>query len=233
MPQIKLLQKLKILTQIKNMAPNSISAQRVLPLFYHDNIDVCVGVLGALYRAGIRIVEFTNRGDKALANFSSMANFCKSSLPDMVLTIGTIKTLTDAKNFHTAGATTLISPIFNDSVADYANENGLLWIPGCMTPTEVFNAENAGCSLVKLFPGNVLQPQFVAAIRELFPTLQFMATGGVSANKENLQCWFNAGVTAVGIGSNLISKTTMDEKNFEKIEQDTLELLAMLRTIKK
>lgn len=207
--------------------------QGVLPLFYHADKQVCIDVVKALYSAGIRAIEFTNRGEPAFENFKAIIAVRNESMKDLLLAVGTIRTAEQATNFLNAGADFLISPVFDAAVCDIAYMNKVLWIPGCMTPTEVHVAENAGCKLVKLFPGNVLGPNFVSGIKELFPAMDFMPTGGVEVNKENMNEWFKAGVCAVGLGSKLISKTILEQKDYVAITNLTREALNIISTIKK
>lgn len=205
--------------------------QKLLPLFFHADTTTCIETAKALYTAGIRLIEFTNRGEAALNNFNALAAERNSSMPDLLLAVGTIRTAEQANKFIEAGADFLISPVFDAAVCDAACLNKTLWIPGCMTPTEIHSAEQAGCTLVKLFPGNVLGPSFVTGIRELFPNVEFMPTGGVEVNRENLQAWFLSGVCAVGMGSKLISRKLLDAKDYTSIEKNTKEALSLIHAI--
>ena len=210
-----------------------IKKQGLLPLFYHGNKDVCLNVTKALYEAGIRVIEFTNRGEHAMDNFKAMVAAKKDEMPDLMLAVGTIRTADQASRFIEAGADFLISPVFDADVADVAYLNKVLWLPGCMTPTEIHVAENAGCKLVKLFPGNILGPAFVSGIKELFPAMDFMPTGGVEVNKENISAWFKAGVCAVGMGSKMISKEMLENKEYTIITKLAKQALAIVGEIKK
>ena len=210
-----------------------IYSEGLLPLFYHDDVELCKGVVKALYDAGVRIVEFTNRGKNAIANFKALVEERNVSMPGLMLGIGTIKTSEDATNFIDAGADVLISPTFNSGVADVAYMNKILWIPGCMTPTEISAAENAGCTLIKLFPGNVLGPSFVQAIKPLFPDLKFVVTGGVETSKENLASWFKAGVAGVGMGSKLITEKLLADKDYTSLTNSTKEVLHIIQSLRK
>jgi 2-dehydro-3-deoxyphosphogluconate aldolase/(4S)-4-hydroxy-2-oxoglutarate aldolase len=201
---------------------------KLLPLFYHDEIEVCKEIVKALYMAGIRCIEFTNRGPNALENFKLLLAHRNTNYPDLVLAIGTIQNQKQAEAFIEAGADFLISPFFDQSIADAAYLHKKLWIPGCMTTTEIHMAKNAGCDLIKLFPGNVLGPGFVTAIKPLFPSLSFMVTGGVDTSKENLNAWFDAGVVGVGMGSKLISDKVLATKNYAEIETETAKALAII-----
>jgi 2-dehydro-3-deoxyphosphogluconate aldolase/(4S)-4-hydroxy-2-oxoglutarate aldolase len=209
-----------------------VKQQGILPLFYHDDREVCLAVTKALYDAGIRVIEFTNRGPGAMDNFKALVQAKKDSMKELLLAVGTIRTADQASKFIVAEADFLISPVFDPDVADESYLAKMLWIPGCMTPTEIHVAQNAGCKLVKLFPGNVLGPSFVSGIKELFPGMDFMPTGGVEVSKENIGEWFKAGVCAVGLGSKLISKKILEDKDYAGITRLTREALAIVRDIK-
>ena len=204
--------------------------QGILPLFYHDDIEVCIELTKALYSAGIRAIEFTNRGEKALANFTELVKIRDQSMHDLLLAVGTIKNPSQAKAFINAGADVLISPVFDEEIADFTRDK-ILWIPGCMTPTEIHLAEKADCQIIKLFPGNVLGAGFVEAIKPLFPNLKFVVTGGVDATSENLTAWFKAGVVAVGMGSKLITKDIINNRKYEQLSLQTAEILNIIKTL--
>jgi 2-dehydro-3-deoxyphosphogluconate aldolase/(4S)-4-hydroxy-2-oxoglutarate aldolase len=192
-----------------------------------------VEVLRSLYKAGVKAVEYTNRGDAALKNFTKMVEVRNAEMPGILLGVGTIKNVQQTKDYMAAGADFLVSPGFVKEVADYAAANGIFYAPGCMTPSEIIAAENSGIGFIKLFPGNMLGPEFLSGIKDIFPKLLFMPTGGVDTTKENIEGWFKAGVCAVGMGSKLVSKKLMEEKNYSTIEKMTKEVLELIGTIKK
>ena len=207
-----------------------IPEQGILPLYFTKDTEVSINVLKALYNAGIRTVEYTNRGEAALQNFKKMKEVCDSELKGMYLGVGTIKNDKDAQAFIDAGADYIISPGLVESVVEIADKNGMLWVPGCMTPTEIIRAETLGAKVVKLFPGNILGPGFLSAVKELFPNLLFMPTGGVDLDKENIGGWFKAGVCAVGMGSKLISKQLLEAKDYAKIEELTRQAMEIVKS---
>ena len=209
---------------------NQIKNEGMLPLFYHDDVNVCENVLQALYNGGVRCVEFTNRGAHALPNFKHLVSL-KNTMPGLILGIGTIKTPQDATSFIEAGADFLVSPCFDASVADVAYMHKVLWIPGCMTPTEIHVAQKSGATLIKLFPGNVLGPGFVEAIKSLFIGVDFLVTGGVEPTEQNIGAWFKAGVVGVGLGSKLITKDVLANKNYKQLEIQTKELVQLIKKV--
>lgn len=209
----------------KKAIQDSIIKQGMLPLFYNDSAEVSVAITKKLYEAGIRVIEYTNRGEAAIANFKALK---KLDLQGLLLGIGTIKSPQAAEAFVEAGADFLISPLVNHKVAAVAKQHNLLWIPGCMTPTEIYEAQELGATFVKLFPANVLGPGFVSAVKDLFPGLLIMPTGGVEMNQENISGWFKAGVSAVGMGSKLITKDIVDNQAYDQLYTETLRALQMV-----
>ena len=200
----------------------------LLPLYFHSSEEVSRGVLKALYDGGVRAVEYTNRGQEALANFISLKQLTEKELPGMYLGIGTVRNEKAAKDFIDAGADFIISPGIAEEVVRVAAANKILCMPGCMTPSEIMLAEKLGTTLVKLFPGNVLGPAFVSTVKDVFPGMLFMPTGGVDTSKQNLQAWFSAGVSAVGMGSKLLPRPIMEARDYPAI---TLQVKEVLKTI--
>lgn len=217
----------------KEILMKQIPEQGVLPLFFHKDKDVCVNVLKVLYEGGIRNIEFTNRGAEALKNFKVLRKVCDEELPDMYLGSGTIKNKDAASAFIDAGTDFIVCPGLVESVGEMADAHQLLWIPGCMTPSEIIKAENLGVKMIKLFPGDLLGPGFVSAIRPIFPDLMFMPTGGVNVDRENLRTWFQSGVCAVGMGSKLVSKSLLERKAYSEIKEMTQKVFQTISLARK
>ncbi len=214
-------------------ATKVITEQGILPLYFNTDETISVEVLKAIFRAGIKAVEYTNRGEAALSNFKKLVEVRNAEMPGLLMGVGTIKNLKQAEDYLSAGADFLVSPGFVKEVAEYAISKNIFYAPGCMTPTEIIAAENAGVKFIKLFPGNMLGPEFLSSIKEIFPKLLFMPTGGVDTTRENIEGWFKAGVSAVGMGSKLISKKLMEAKDYETIEAETKKVLELIQSIKK
>ena len=211
---------------------DGIITQGMLPLYFNADESISIEVLKAVYRAGVRALEYTNRGEAALRNFKKMVELRNIELPGLLLGVGTIKNLKDAEDYLSAGADFLVSPGFVLEVAVMARTRDIFYAPGCMTPSEIIAAENAGIRFIKLFPGNMLGPDFLSSIRDIFPKLLFMPTGGVDTSRENIEGWFKAGVCAVGMGSKLISKKLMETKDYQKIEEETRNVLQTILSVK-
>lgn len=213
----------------KEQALKILFEQKLLPLYYHESEEVSIEILKALYGSGVRMVEYTNRGENALENFRALRKEVDKNMPELFLGIGTIKSKKQARKYTEAGADFIVAPSINEEVGEVALKEELLWIPGCMTPTEIATAENAGAEIIKLFPGNLLGPSFVTAIKELFPDLKFVVTGGVEAEEKNLKDWFQSGVVGVGMGSKLISKQMIESKNYAALKNAAVNALRLVR----
>jgi len=217
----------------KKKALNLIIEQGILPLYFHPNADVSAQILKAMYRAGIRVIEYTNRGDTAWENFIQLRKVADKELPGLLLGAGTIKDKIAATEFVNEGADFVVCPGVVKEVANVVHNNSLLWIPGCMTATEIIHAEDLGATLIKLFPGNLLTPSYIRAVKEIFPELLFMPTGGLELSEEGLNAWFAAGASSVGIGSSLINKNLIEAGDFVSIEISVKNGLEMVKKIKK
>jgi 2-dehydro-3-deoxyphosphogluconate aldolase/(4S)-4-hydroxy-2-oxoglutarate aldolase len=211
---------------------NLIIGQGIVPLYFHPDPNVSVQILKALYNAGIRVVEYTNRGEAAINNFLQMRKVADKELPGLQLGVGTITNKIEATEFINEGADFIICPGVIEAVASMADKNDLLWVPGCLTPTEIILADDLGAELVKLFPASILGPSYLAAIKEVFPGLLFMPTGGIETSEENLNSWFKSGASALGLGSKLISKNLLEAKDYAGIQSLTRQTLEVVQKTK-
>ncbi|SMO60108.1 bifunctional 4-hydroxy-2-oxoglutarate aldolase/2-dehydro-3-deoxy-phosphogluconate aldolase [Solitalea koreensis] len=201
-----------------------LTKSKVLPLFYHEGIEVCKGLLTACYNGGVKAVEFTNRGKNALENFALLRTFALEHFPDMIIGVGTIKNRAEAECFWKAGAAFIVSPALDEETGVFCLEKELLWIPGCMTPSEINKAVQLGCSLIKLFPANVLGAGFSKAMKDIFPDTKFIVTGGIDAKLIDIEKWVNNNVIAVGLGSSLIKNDWIADKRFDEITRTLREI---------
>ncbi len=203
----------------------------MISVFSHSDIRVAKKVLDASYQGGVRVFEFTNRGDNAFEVFKELAEYAKK-YNDLILGVGTIFDSEAAQKFLDSGAQFIVSPALIPELADFADKKNILWIPGCSTISEVYRATKLGATLIKAFPGNILGPAFVKAIKSVMPWVKIMPTGGVSPTLENLKAWFNTHVTCVGIGSQLFKKEYLDTDSYDKLSlmvQETLQIIKNLR----
>jgi 2-dehydro-3-deoxyphosphogluconate aldolase/(4S)-4-hydroxy-2-oxoglutarate aldolase len=204
----------------------------ILPLYYCNSLTVSLDVARVLARAGIMAIEYTNRGVAALENFTAMKKTLAVELPGVQLGIGTIKSREEAEAFVLAGADFIVAPIVNAEVAGVAKEAGLAWIPGCMTPTEIYQAQRLEAPVIKLFPANILKPEFLRSILSLFIGQQFIPTGGVEIDERNIREWYQAGVAAVGMGSKLITEEIVIHGHYDLLYERTVHALQIVKKVK-
>lgn len=210
----------------------TIEKSGIVPVFYHDNPETCLSVVKACYQAGLRVFEFTNRGEHALQNFEVLQNYRAKEAPDLLLGIGTILTLKDADPFLLKRASFVVSPALIPAMSAIQGNSYTPWIPGCGTVSEVVKAKELGARLIKIFPGNVLGPGFASSLRAILPEVKLMPTGGVEPTMNNLTAWFDAGVVAVGMGSQLFTKELLDKKDWKGLEKrigDTINIVCEIR----
>jgi len=201
----------------------------IVPLFFNADLTVAQQVLKACYDGGIRVFEFTKRGAEAPAIFAKLIDYCEKECPDLVLGIGTIFDAKQATEFIEMGADFMLQPFTTPEVGEVCAKHDIPWMPGTMTLTEIRNAEILGAKYVKIFPGNVVGPGFVKAIKGPMPKTKIMVTGGVEPNKESLSSWFGAGAAAVGMGSQLFPADLIAKKDYQAISNTISDLIKIYR----
>ena len=204
----------------------------LVPLFYHDDIEVSKKVLKACYDGGARLLEFTSRGDFAHEIFAELTKYAIKELPGMIMGVGSITDAGAASLYMQLGANFIVTPVLREDIAIVCNRRKVLWSPGCGSLTEIARAEELGCEVVKLFPGGIYGPDFVKAIKGPCKWTSIMPTGGVSPTQENLEAWFKAGVTCVGMGSKLIKKEADGTFNYTEIESQVRKSLEIIKKLK-
>jgi 2-dehydro-3-deoxyphosphogluconate aldolase / (4S)-4-hydroxy-2-oxoglutarate aldolase len=205
----------------------------MIPVFFHKDPEVGKKVIEACYNGGIRLFEFTNRGDYAHVVFEQLNKFAEAQYPDMIIGTGSVVDAPTAVLYVQLGSNFIVSPILNEDMADVLNRRKILWSPGCGTASEISRAESLGAEIIKIFPGSqVGGPKFVAAIKGPMPWTQIMPTGGVEPTEANLTEWFKAGAICVGMGSQLIRSDLVKASNFKQIEQDIRDAVALVKKIR-
>jgi 2-dehydro-3-deoxyphosphogluconate aldolase/(4S)-4-hydroxy-2-oxoglutarate aldolase len=204
----------------------------MVPLFFHTDVELGKKVIKACYDGGARLMEFTSRGDFAFEVFGALNKYALAELPGMILGVGSITDAAAASLYMQLGANFIVTPVLREDIAIVCNRRKVLWSPGCASLTEIARAEELGCEIVKLFPGDVYGPQFVKGIKGPCPWTSIMPTGGVSTDRDNLKSWFDAGVTCVGIGSQLISTDILKSQDFVALETTVKATLATIREVR-
>jgi 2-dehydro-3-deoxyphosphogluconate aldolase/(4S)-4-hydroxy-2-oxoglutarate aldolase len=204
----------------------------LVPLFYHQDAKVGKKILKACYEGGARLLEFTSRGDFAFEVFAELNKYALAKLPGMALGVGSVTDAAAASLYMQLGANFIVTPVLREDIAIVCNRRKVLWSAGCATLTEIAKAEELGCEIVKLFPGNAYSPSYVKAIKGPCQWTCIMPTGGVAPTKESLESWFAAGVTCVGIGSKLIVKDDKGNFDYAKIKSLTKTAINCIKSIK-
>jgi 2-dehydro-3-deoxyphosphogluconate aldolase/(4S)-4-hydroxy-2-oxoglutarate aldolase len=205
----------------------------MIPLFYHSDIEIAKKTLKACYDGGARLLEFTSRGDFAHEIFAQLNKYVLAELPEMIMGVGSVTDAAAASLYMQLGANFIVTPVLREDIALVCNRRKVLWSAGCGSLTEIAKAEELGGEIIKLFPGSTYGPDFVKAIKGPQPWTSIMPTGGVSTEEDNLRGWFDAGVTCVGMGSQLISKEVLANQDFQGLKIKVAETLALIKKIRK
>ncbi len=210
-----------------------IKSSGLVPVFNHDDPVTAKRVIRACYDAGLRVFEWTNRGDQAMLIFSRIIHYVKDEMPEMIVGVGSVFNGGTARDYVLLGAMFIVSPVLDPGLSETCKELDVLWIPGAGTATEIYQARKWGASIIKIFPGDAVGgPAFVKAILGPMPDVQLMPTGGVSPTRENLAGWFNAGVCCVGIGSKLFTRELVEDEDSTKLIESirgALEIIGEIR----
>jgi 2-dehydro-3-deoxyphosphogluconate aldolase/(4S)-4-hydroxy-2-oxoglutarate aldolase len=202
-----------------------LSDTRVLPLFNYADAEVCKMVIKSCYKAGLRAFELTNRDTMALEVFRQIVPWVEKECPDMSVGAGTILNEETAAHFIEAGADFIIAPIFDKSTAKFCRKSNIPYIPGCLTPTEMYKAYNAGSPVVKLFPGGTVGPDYVKHVLAPLPNMRIVVTGGVQFDEASVRKWFEAGTFALGVGSSVFTKDRISQRDYVSIEAEIKKIL--------
>lgn len=205
----------------------------MIPVFYHKNAEVCKKVVKACHEGGVRVFEFTNRGDFATLVFAELNKWTIENYPDMIMGVGSVVDEGTAAMYIALGANFIVSPLVDEGTAKVCNKRKISWSPGCGSATEIGKAHELGAEIVKIFPAaEVGGPGFVKAVLGPMPWTSIMPTSGVSPDEENLRAWFEAGATCVGMGSQLFPKEILAQENYEHITKKCAEALSVIKRYK-
>ena len=206
----------------------------MIPVFYHPDLETAKHVVKACYAGGVRVFEFTNRGDFAHELFGELNKWVAKEFPDMILGVGSVIDAATATLYIQLGANFVVSPVLKEETALVCNRRKIAWSPGCGSLNDISRAEELGAEIVKIFPGSsVGGPKFVAAVKGSCPWTSIMPTGGVEPTEENLKAWFDAGVVCVGMGSNLFPKEALAAKDWGKITELCSNALEIIKKVRK
>jgi len=207
--------------------------QGVIPVFYDADPELCRNVIQACANGGAKCIEFTNRGDFAPHVFLELARYFGQADSSVILGVGSVVDAPTAALYIASGTKFVVGPLLNADVARLCNRRGVPYSPGCGSATEIGDAQELGCEIVKVFPGgSVGGPEFVKSVLGPMPWTKIMPTGGVDPSEDSLRKWFGAGIVACGIGSNLITKKLLEARDFAGIEARVREAVGLVRRIR-
>lgn len=205
----------------------------MIPVFYHKDAEVCINVVKACYDGGVRVFEFTNRGDFAHEVFNEINKWAIKACPEMIMGVGSVIDQGTASMYIQIGTNFIVSPLIDEDMAKVCNRRKIAWSPGCGSVTEINRAHELGAEVVKIFPGSsVGGPDFVSGVKGPMPWASIMPTGGVSPDEANLKGWFKAGVHCVGMGSQLFPKDVIESGNYQAITDKCSEALAIIKKLR-
>jgi 2-dehydro-3-deoxyphosphogluconate aldolase/(4S)-4-hydroxy-2-oxoglutarate aldolase len=201
-----------------NIILQKIKDQKIVPLFYNESLEVSKNTIKALYEGGIRVIEYTNRGSQALENFTKLKEILETEFPGLLLGIGTVKNSQELNDYAAVKADFIITPVISEELILHAAEKNILLIPGCFTPSDVNVAFQNNLRMVKIFPADALSKNYIKSIQPVFPGMNFMPTGGIHADVNDITEWLKGGAVAVGLGSSLIKTGIESEQLTEKVK---------------
>ena len=204
----------------------------MVPVFYHKNAEIAKKVIKACYDGGVRAFEFTNRGDFAHEVFAECVKYAAKECPEMAMGVGSVVDAPTASLYIQLGACFIVGPLFNADVVPVCNRRLVPYCPGCGSVSEIGKAQEMGCDLCKVFPGDVYGPAFVKGMKAPMPWSKIMVTGGVAPTEENLTSWFKAGVFCVGMGSKLFPKERIEAEDWQYITDKCKECLNVIKNCK-
>lgn len=205
----------------------------MVPVFYHKDADIACAVVKACYDGGVRAFEFTNRGDFAHEVFEKVVKFAAKECPEMAVGVGSVVDPATAALYMQLGACFVVGPLFNPEISRICNRRLIPYTPGCGTISEVGAAQEIGCDLCKVFPGDVLGTKFVKGLKAPMPWSKLMVTGGVEPTKENIEGWIKAGVFCVGMGSKLFPSDRVAASDWAYVTEKCRETLGYVAEARK
>jgi len=202
----------------------------VTPLFYHPEVPVAKEVASACSRGGVNLLEFTNRGDRAWNVFDELVPFIREEIPAMAVGAGSITDPHTAAMYINSGADFIVGPNLDPDVMRLCNRRGVACVPGCSSTSEVVRARTLGAEIVKVFPARALGgPTLIKSLKGPLQGVRMMPTGGVKATREDISGWIEAGADCLAMGSKLVPKDKVRDRDYQGIEENVRRVLGLVR----
>ena len=175
--------------------------------------------------AGLKTIEITMNTPGAPDLISQTVKVAQNRL---TVGAGTVLTDDDAKSAITSGASFIVQPTLVKDVTEFCNGLGIPIFPGALTPQEIYDAWNAGASMVKVFPAKAFGPDYFKEIKGPFQNIELLACGGINSN--NIQEYFSCGASAAAFGGSIFSRERFETKDFDSIKKDIESLISAYKT---
>ena len=206
----------------------------LVPVFYNGDLEVAKKITVVCAEGGAKVLEFTNRGDRAWNIFTNLIEFVDQTYPDVILGAGSVVDAPTAAMYIASGANFVVGPLLNPEIARLCNRRKVAYSPGCGSVSEISEAEELGVEIVKVFPGGqVGGPAFAKAVSGPMPWTRIMPTGGVDATKESVEAWITAGAACLGMGSKLVRKDLVAAGDYEAIRDNVSRVLGLIQEARK
>jgi 2-dehydro-3-deoxyphosphogluconate aldolase/(4S)-4-hydroxy-2-oxoglutarate aldolase len=181
-----------------------------------------VDVATAVHEGGVTALELTADAKRCSDMIAAVDKALDDT--DAIIGAGTVMDAAAARNVIEAGAEFVLAPNLNEDVIDVCNREGVVAIPGVMTPTEAANAMEAGADILKMFPAKTVGPAHIGALQGPLGDIPIMPTGGVST--DNVDEFFDAGAVAVGAGSALVNYEAIENDDMDGVREQAAEFVA-------
>lgn len=193
--------------------------RRIVVIIRHDKSFDLEGLFQAVLDAGLEIIEITLNTPRALNLINTAVSAFQTK---MLIGAGTVLSLTELKKALDNGAQFIVSPIFDSKMVEYCAKINIPIFPGALTPTEVYNAYEAGAYMVKVFPASTFGPHYFKSIKGPFPHIRLLAVGGITGT--NVNDYLSNGADAVAVGSGTIKPEWIDSGDFQAIRDSIIQL---------
>lgn len=200
---------------------NKLKELGVIAVIRAKSHEEAMGVIEACLKGGVKALELTY----TIPNVVDVIKEVNEKYSDAVVGVGSVLNAKMANDAIDAGATYVVGPGYSEEVNTVCHARGIDYLPGCMTVTEVMHAMETGNSLVKIFPGECFGPKYIKAVKAPIPNVDIMPTGGV--NIDNIEEWFKAGVSCVGVGSALTGAGSLED--IENLAKEFVKKVAKIR----
>jgi len=199
---------------------------RIIGIVRLNDASNLVELAQVLQDAGVNFLEITLTTPNA---FEAIEKISEMLDDDFYVGAGTVTTLNLAEKAIKSGAKFIVSPNFKKEVIEISHSNSILAMPGCLTPTEIFEAHEAGADIIKIFPSSLGGTAYLKEIRGPFPEIKFMPTGSITLDM--IAEYLKVGAFCLGIGTSMIKPDDIYQKNWKNITETIAQVQAKVAVV--